>query len=452
VRTCSFDLDDDLDSPSAANRLLVARVLDAVPARGYEMTALLSLLRIEVTRAVPTAAVSCQRRPVLRINPDFVEAHCQSDEHLFLLVMHELHHVLLGHTRLFPRLTPLHNLAFDAVINALLCLRFPEAAYTSFFSGLYGASSGSPRLLAPPSPVLTGDATLDALHQSIYANGGITAEEIFETIQRVAPPPPPDLLLLGSHGEDVDAWGTDSAAASDVVVAIREIVERWPKPRDVRLGRSLSDLMDARTIETLTPERAVRAVVRRALCAAATRPGGPRVRTEATVDAQVVLPTLQDRRATVARALARNPLLYRRSLPNPRGKAGRRAAVYLDVSGSMDAYLAPLYGALRALRTHVASEVHLFSTVVRTVPLGALCRGRVESTGGTDIGCVLEHALTIDAPRVLVVTDGYVGSPHESLGRRYRTRGPELRVLLTPGGWRSDLAPLAARIDVLPTL
>jgi hypothetical protein len=176
------------------------------------------------------------------------------------------------------------------------------------------------------------------------------------------------------------------------------------------------------------------------------------VRTEATIDAQVVLPTLQDRRATVARALARAPLLYRRSIPIPRGKAGCQAAVYLDVSGSMTAYLALLYGAFRVLRAHVAPDVHLFSTRVRTVPLGALCKGRVESTGGTDIACVLEHALTIRAPRVLVVTDGYVGSPNESLRRRFGTRGPELRVLLTPGGWRSDLAPLAARIDVLPTL
>ena len=36
------------------------------------------------------------------------------DEHLFLLVMHELHHVLLGHTRLFPRASRAHNIAFDA--------------------------------------------------------------------------------------------------------------------------------------------------------------------------------------------------------------------------------------------------------------------------------------------------------------------------------------------------
>src|SRR5512133_1253645 len=107
------------------DEILVHRVLNAVPAGSFAMNALLSLLRVEVSREVPTAAVSCERRPVLRINPDFARARCRTDEHLFMLVMHELYHVLLGHTRLFPRATPAHNLAFDAVINSLLALQHP---------------------------------------------------------------------------------------------------------------------------------------------------------------------------------------------------------------------------------------------------------------------------------------------------------------------------------------
>jgi len=37
---------------------IIRRVLDAIPARSYEMNALLSLVRVEITRRVPTAAVS----------------------------------------------------------------------------------------------------------------------------------------------------------------------------------------------------------------------------------------------------------------------------------------------------------------------------------------------------------------------------------------------------------
>jgi hypothetical protein len=130
---------------------LTTRILNAIPAGAYEMHALLSLLRIEETDAIATASVSCERRPVLRINPLFVRQHCRTDEHLFLLVMHELHHVLLGHTRLFPRGTRAHNIAFDAVINAMLVRRFPAQAYRSFFLNLYSGELGVLRLLAPPA-------------------------------------------------------------------------------------------------------------------------------------------------------------------------------------------------------------------------------------------------------------------------------------------------------------
>jgi predicted metal-dependent peptidase len=129
---------------------LTRRVLDAVPAGSYAMQALLSLARIEVSTDVPTAAVSCERRPALLINPGFVAEHCRTDEHLFMLVMHELYHVLLGHTRLYRVMTPAHNLAFDAVINAMLFARFPAVPYTSFFTALYAEESTALRLLAPP--------------------------------------------------------------------------------------------------------------------------------------------------------------------------------------------------------------------------------------------------------------------------------------------------------------
>ncbi len=66
---------------------LALRVLDAVHAASYEMVALLSLVGIEESDEVPTAEVSCTRRPLLRINPRFVAAHCATDEHLFVLVI-----------------------------------------------------------------------------------------------------------------------------------------------------------------------------------------------------------------------------------------------------------------------------------------------------------------------------------------------------------------------------
>jgi hypothetical protein len=433
------------------NEDLVRRILDAVPARSYALGALLSLLRVEASEDVPTACVSCERRPVLRVNPRFVKEHCRTDAHLFILVMHELHHVLLGHTRLFPRPTLAHNVAFDAVINALLCARFPEQAYTSFFSGYYRKEKGPLRLLAPPRWKENPDP-LDVLHEALYA-GEATADEVFHAITREVEVE--ELLiemLLGSHGgEQADGdWGAETTDPK-VVEAIRRIVETWPPPRDPIRGRSLADVLKQMTV---TPEAAVAAAVRKAtrdaLLGAADRGRRQSRRTAGPAPVLVPLPDPADRRARVARALGATPLLYWSVANDRRGRDEGAAHVYLDVSSSTDPWIEALYGALASLRRHIAPDVHLFSTRLETVPLGALRDGVRTTTGGTDVQCVLDHALASRARRVLIVTDGYVGQAPEEQVRAADRAGLEIRVLLTPGGWRRDLEPLAARIQELP--
>src|SRR6185436_14115848 len=117
-----------------------------------------------------------------------------------------------------------------------------------------------------------------------------------------------------------------------------------------------------------------------------------------------------------------------------------------------EAYVPLLYGALAALRQHVEREVFLFSTVVSPISLQDLQRGRVDTTGGTDIRCVLDHALKYRVRKVLLVTDGYVGPPTDAQRKAIHHAGLDIRVALTPQGWRKDLAALSARIDELPVL
>ena len=441
----------------AGSDVLVRRVLDAVPARSHALGALLQLFRVEASLEVPTACVTCERRPVLRVNPRFVDEHCRTDAHLFLLVMHELHHVLLGHTRLFPRVSVAHNVAFDAVINALLCVRFPEEAYTSFFVRQYGKAKGPLRLLAPPGGPPVEPARLAALHQALY-EGRATAEEVFHAIvKEVEAVPIPLGALLGSHGrgpwsdDTAGQWGTEGPADPAVVDAIRRIVEKWPPPETPIRGRSLADLLKR---EAVTPapavDPAVLAATRTALLGAAARGRKDARRAEGPRPALVPCPDPRDRRAGVARSLGTTPLLYRSALLDPRGRGDGATHVYLDVSGSMDPWLEDLYAALGALRRHIAPDVHLFSTRVETVPLRALLEGLRPTTGGTDLACALEHALGGRARRVLIVTDGYVGPAPAELARAAERRGLEIRALLTPGGWRRDLEPLAVRIEELP--
>ncbi|KAB2858888.1 MAG: hypothetical protein F9K46_11355, partial [Anaerolineae bacterium] len=130
---------------------LAARLVGCVPAATVEMETLCRMAGIKVSQQIPTAAVECIRRPRLLINPDFAAKYCQRDEHLFLLVMHELWHIILAHTRLYPRVTPAHNVAFDAIINAGLARQYyDKPEYRGFFEALNPSDKFPSVLLRPP--------------------------------------------------------------------------------------------------------------------------------------------------------------------------------------------------------------------------------------------------------------------------------------------------------------
>ena len=119
---------------------LAARIYASFPVAQPAFSRLLHLLDIEATeRGVPTAAVTLGGRSRLLLNPKFVAEKCPADCDLVMLVLHELHHVALGHTRLFARLTPAENWAFDCVINAQLCRLYPEPHHTALFRRSYRA-------------------------------------------------------------------------------------------------------------------------------------------------------------------------------------------------------------------------------------------------------------------------------------------------------------------------
>ena len=128
---------------------IIARILDVLPPSSFELTTFLSLFRVRFSEKTKTACVTCGDSPELLLNKDFIEAHCQTNEHLFMLVMHELYHVILGHTTLFPHATEVRNIVFDAVINAILCSLFPKPEFTSFFTD-YNPSDKMPFALLRP--------------------------------------------------------------------------------------------------------------------------------------------------------------------------------------------------------------------------------------------------------------------------------------------------------------
>ena len=86
--------------------------------------------------AVPTLCVTLGRMSVLRVNLDFVAAHCTTEDHVKALLVHEFLHVLLGHTLRFATMSPALNIALDAVINAIIHRRL-GASYSDVMASYY---------------------------------------------------------------------------------------------------------------------------------------------------------------------------------------------------------------------------------------------------------------------------------------------------------------------------
>ena len=441
--------------PALQERLLADRIRQCVPLRHPAFGKLLQLLSIEATDAVPTAAVTVGARSRMLINPAFVAERCRTDAHLSMLVMHELYHVLLGHTRMYRRPTLAANWAFDCIINAQLCRLHPDVEFTSFFSA-GAAPEGLWSLIGPPagwpaSPRYAHGALGD-VHRRLYDDAGATTADLFALLDRVAVALGVDGAgrLLGNHDDEAEG-GDPLHADPDLMAEARRIVARWPMVE--RRGGADDGGAPIWERSDLRRHGAARRAVRELLRAAAFgTDGGPWVRSPVETEAFTPLPQAGDRRAHLQRLMGTEPLWWQGLLLQEGRQAAGEVAVYLDVSGSMASWLPVLLEALTESAALVRWPLFGFSTEVHPVTRAELAAGRFRSTGGTHIACVARHLVESRVPRAVVITDGDVQEIPSALAERLRRAKPRVRVGLLDGCNGSFCARLGWPVTRMPAL
>ena len=405
------------------------RILDCFPSGSYAMSGLLRLLDIEETTSIPTAAVECKLQPKLLMNPEFVATHAQTPEKLLMLVMHELHHVLLGHTTLFPRLTPEQNFVFDAVINGIVCRMFPSPEHTAFFTDYYKADVFPECLLRPPEGWPSSQAGFKAdypglekhsvhfksmlkdVHAALYSDAGASYKEVFDILPKALDGKGiGDIPLMGGHSvEDED--GSDLQHQSPLLFEIvRELVESWPQPPDPIKGRSLADVLSTSNVKPIklqSKRRKLETLIKRV--AGFSAHGNLYRQQYSNLTFTSPIPSM-NRKSMVMQIMGVQPMLHSAQMPwKQRSPGGEKVHVYVDVSGSMNSVLNALYGAVLDCKDMVFGKVHLFSNRIADVTLDELRKGKCITTGGTDIACVAKHIQTNQVRRALLITDGWVG-------------------------------------------
>jgi hypothetical protein len=449
-----------------------ARIFNVLPAASYQFEKLFGLLDIEYSDKTATACVECVDTPRLLLNRQFVEEYCTDDGDLFLLILHELHHVILGHTRLFPKLDYIDNIAFDAVINSMLCRTVGRSVGVRLFTATNSWDEFPARLLRPPpgwpGPIDEALAKLGRKEAKVirllygedpddrYDEDVLTYHDIYGLLQKciprrtVAP-----LTLLGNHD------GDGSAEDSLMTAVIRRIVEGWPAPPLRISGRDEGTVLeDFKLNREEKPggafTRAFTGLLKR--CGIRAGRGSAVYRRElvaAEFVRESVLPNGRDRRIAALKSITGStPLIYQTTdcLLRPRPRRVPVVHVYLDVSGSMSACLPHLTAACREPFRRGELKLFAFSTVVSEVKGSELMRSSFGNTQGTDINAVLRHAAAIPVrtrPKVmLIVTDGYVGSARAELVAALA--GVRIVAALTDPGYEADLKPWISELNNLP--
>lgn len=451
---------------------ILSRLMASMPAATFEMETFARLAGVVITPDVPTAAMECKYRPRLLMNPEFIEKHCKRDEHLFLLVMHELWHVMLAHTSLYPRVTPAQNIAFDAIINAGLSRRFDKPAYRGFFESINPPDQFPHLLLRPPVgwpnnpqyPDDIGPEGTARIMRQLYPPPNLFRpampfyDEILDLIREdmrqkgmlVEMP-----VLLGDHESD------DPYKSAFLRDAMGRVTKKWPMnvgdfgppSKGGNLGNWQIDPYSA----TQELRRAFSSVLRRSLG----RDLGEYRRKERLpipgITGKGVLPNARDRLFHSRKLLNMPTTLWSQSghykARVPERKV--RAHVYLDVSGSMSKILPHLIGLLKPYVHNGLANVYQFSTEVEALTLKDLKKGLIKSTGGTQINCVtahmLEHRDTVK--RALILTDGYTGKPHYQDMQKFKEDNTKIHVVLpSESPYEFDLRMIATSFTVLPPI
>jgi hypothetical protein len=387
-------------------RGLLAELVDENP---FAIRAVLKIVAVEFTDAVPTLAVTAEERPRLLINLGFVNDHCRTAEHVKAALCHEFLHVLLRHTSMKGPLTPARHLALDAVINAIIHRQL-GAAYSSLTTEYYRDAQGLMALLRPMEQgewvrywerarSETGVPSWWSAWVGLY-QGTLLADDIEDLAKSCSEAVLGAVSLqelLGNHADD-----------GPLPEAIEEALERarremngggiWrgagpgANPYELLVNPKQAALADwkARTL----------AVLRNHLEPA---PGAPRTPVAVTARLPVLSPS--DRRAFLRATWS--PFLPEAEWAATATRPEGRAQVYLDVSGSMNAEMPLIVALLGHLSSWIRRPFWAFSTEVvpAVIERGVL---RAGTSGGTSLACVLEHVAKTRPACAVIVTDGYV--------------------------------------------
>lgn len=423
------------------NETIKYRLYSLLPNGSTFMSEFLKIADIKLVKdKVYTAAVTCELKPVLYINEDFIDNYCKTDEHLLMLVLHELYHIILGHTRLFLTPNKIDNIAFDAIINSMLCKQYPGEEYTSFFKNFYKENKFPELLLRPPGTKLP-DKYQDLMNLLYQTNKGT----YYEIYQKLCSELEFDfglidlegIKLLGNHDN------IDSDIENEVMKeAINRITSKWPKVKDsIGIGQNETVIKKKTNFENIDSEniKKMNILLKKSGVMTGNLAQNKRRPNSSQIDVTLPVINYRDRLAFAKTMIYGTPILFNQSLNIKKIEDGNlKALVYLDVSSSVVDNIGKIFPLLYNPYFKKEIKLFVFSTVVKEIEYDNFINKNYESTGGTDIDCIFEHYFSLNKkirPKsILILTDGYTQFPND----RYKNLIKKDKVVVNVGYFGSN--------------
>ena len=372
-----------------------------------------SLEDIVFTSECQSSALLIKKRPILYLNMEDIETHCKSKEHLFMLVMHEAYHLLLGHKLMTKGvLTKIDNICFDAMINARLCREYPKRKYRSFFTGLY-------------EEIVEDELNKTDTTNKIHPEKGQGKAENPPSKQGSETP-------MEKTGETNKEEKGKSEEAKDHDAS-------RPKHNDAKPGYSLTGRddqlyrLDDKEPLNISEEAFIEMFIKN--FAAISKPKEPKWKSSSI---QTYSYSPEDRRAAAKLALSKRSLpLFNKEISFYRKTKQRekRTLVYLDVSGSNVDYLKLIFPTLNRLFQGGVIALYAFSTKIRRITSYEAKTGQFPVGGGTDINQVFNHfhnnPRLHNLKKLVIVSDGCFGEISEENKTRNIESKLQIGIILT---------------------
>ena len=439
-------------------------VIGAIGDNAVALSAFVRVADVIVDKSIATACITLEGIPEIHVNPDFVMKYATTPEHQFILVYHEIMHMILRHgIKIRCRRD---NIIADALINSMICMQYPQSRYTRFFTNLYDEKKFPENILRPYSKFQK--FTHRQKYRRLYSYFGIPWQDLtsfFEEIEEEKKEKGEELgetLLLGDH-DNADAR---NGHGDEVVEGIAQRLENSIKQACEEEVRKQADTIQRKYYRKQNPDynemnkevaecrsqgfasqvflRSIKALrkrierkreIEKALIVQARQSLSSKIETALKgmfpkIPLMTPIPNMRDRSAIAANEMGIYKPFYKNPmLPKDYGVC----SIYLDVSGSMGEFVRLVYKVATDCQEYLDDKIHLFSNVIESISKEELLSGKCLSTGGTDFDIIIQHMDKMRTKKAVIFTDG-CASMSQTSKDTIKKLGLSIITVLTPNG------------------